>query len=311
MTARANATTPQIGIVPPGPWAVGVSGGADSVCLLALLHDRPDLSLHVVHLNHETRAAQSNADAAFVAELAARWGLPCTVVRLSDVTLANPPANVAARYRAARLKLFTDVITHHRLRGVILGHHADDQAETVLQRLLRGSGVAGLGGIAAESKVDGLTILHPLLHVPAATLRDELRRRDIPWREDASNQTTRFLRNRLRQVLADRPKLTETLVDLGSACDALRQWLDRTAPELPEAFATAQIAGLCRPLAEHAMRRWLRERGSPAEDINGETIERLRAMAEDAASPARQSFPGNVSVRRRRGRVFIDEQTRA
>src|SRR5688500_9427462 len=76
---------------PPGGWAVGVSGGADSVALLSLLRARQDLSLHVAHLDHETRGRASTDDAAFVAELAATWRLPCTVARWRDVEPELPP----------------------------------------------------------------------------------------------------------------------------------------------------------------------------------------------------------------------------
>src|SRR5438034_1508222 len=133
--------------VPAGAWAVAVSGGGDSVALLELLRHRGDLLLHVVHLDHETRGGESATDALFVGELAARWGLAFTIRRRSEIEpaiAARLPANRSARFRAARLELFRRVIAEHRLAGVILAHHADDQAETVVQRLLRGSGPAGL-----------------------------------------------------------------------------------------------------------------------------------------------------------------------
>src|SRR5437763_184149 len=137
--------------IPPGPWAVGVSGGADSVSLLLLLRNRPDLHLHVVHLNHETRGQQSDTDTVFVEQLALSLDLPVTLRRLSEVPLNDPPATPSARYRAARLAFFAQVVADHHLEGVILAHHADDQAETILQRLLRNSGPAGLTGIRPES----------------------------------------------------------------------------------------------------------------------------------------------------------------
>ena len=91
-----------IAAVAPGNWAVGVSGGADSVALLAMLHDRPYLRLYVVHLNHETRGPESEADAAFVAALAAEWNIPCTVARIGELALPSAPRNRAARFRALR-----------------------------------------------------------------------------------------------------------------------------------------------------------------------------------------------------------------
>ena len=127
--------------VPSGRWAGGVSGGADSVALLLLLDQRresePGLFLHVVHLDHQTRGAESTADAEFVRRLAAGRGVPCTIARRDQVEreMTDLPPNPSARYRALRHEVFRRVIAQHRLQGVLLAHHADDQAETVLHRL--------------------------------------------------------------------------------------------------------------------------------------------------------------------------------
>src|SRR5256885_736682 len=156
-----------IATVPPGKWAVGVSGGADSVALLSLLRSRADLSLRVVHLDHQTRDGASEADAIFVATLAGEWNLPCDVEQLDHVmpSLARPPKNRSARFRAARLAMFRQVVLEHQLDGVILAHHADDQAETILLRLLRGSGYSGLAGMSARTSIGGMITLRPLLNV--------------------------------------------------------------------------------------------------------------------------------------------------
>jgi tRNA(Ile)-lysidine synthase len=288
--------------VPPGAWAVGVSGGSDSVALLLLLRDRADLALHVLHLNHEARGGESDADAAFVAGLARSLALPCTIARISDVLLSHPPpANESARFRAARLALFHRVVTEHSLAGVILAHHADDQAETVLHRLLRGVGPAALGGIRPDAQVAGLRILHPLLGVRAAHLRAELVRRGATWREDASNESDKYLRNRLRGLLRTDDRLTAAMLGLGRACAAWRDWIDAAAPQLAESFRVSELHDLPDPLARHAVRRWLLARGAPADDLGPAVIDRLLAMVRDAATPPRQSFPGSLIVHRRRG----------
>ena len=107
-----------IGAVPAGSWVVAVSGGADSVALLELLRHRADLALHVAHLDHETRAGESAADAEFVRQLATQWGLPCTIARRGEIeaAVASVPRNTSARYRAARLALFRDVVARHKLQ---------------------------------------------------------------------------------------------------------------------------------------------------------------------------------------------------
>src|SRR5256885_1280515 len=119
--------------VPAGAWAVGVSGGAGSGALLALLRERGGIRCHVVHLDHETREGASAGDARFVADLCEAWGVQCTIARRSEIepAAAELPANPSARFRALRLALFRQVCDSHELAGVILAHHADDQAETI------------------------------------------------------------------------------------------------------------------------------------------------------------------------------------
>src|SRR5579864_7588112 len=232
--------------VPAGRWAVGVSGGADSVALLSLLRPRADLSLHVVHLDHQTRGRDSTEDAAFVRELAARWGLECTIRLRGEVERTIPalPANPSARYRAARMALFGAVMAEQGLGGVILAHHADDQAETILHRLIRGSGPNGLVGMSPRTTIGGLIVLRPLLGIRRHELRNHLNEIGQPWREDASNRSEQYLRNRLRGWLSDKPDMHEALLELGKACRMMRDWAQATAPELEAEFAMGRLAGL-------------------------------------------------------------------
>jgi len=291
--------------VPAGAWAVGVSGGVDSVALLELLRTRGDLSLHVVHLNHQTRGKDSDQDADFVAQLSSSSGLPATIARLSelDQQSAREHANKSARFRAARFALFRRTVQIHHLRGVILAHHADDQAETILQRLLRGSGAGGLGGMSPEIDIGSLVVLRPLLGVPKAALREMLIHRGLAWREDASNSLPNQQRNRVRQLLENHPPLTPVLLELAGACRAMTNWMREQSPVLAETFDVAALRDLPAPLARTAAHRWLMDRTCLRCDIPPGAIERLLTMANDAASPARQNFPGNLLVRRRTGKI--------
>src|SRR5258708_566437 len=126
--------------VPPGRWAVGVSGGADSVALLTLLHAIPYRSMHVVHLDHQTRGGASADDAQFVQGLAEYRGIPCTVARRADIEqgMTRLPANLSARYRAARMELFRRVVLEEKLEGVLLAPPAHDQAGSGWHRWLHG-----------------------------------------------------------------------------------------------------------------------------------------------------------------------------
>ncbi|HEX4797374.1 MAG TPA: tRNA lysidine(34) synthetase TilS [Humisphaera sp.] len=300
--------------VPAGGWAVGVSGGADSVAVLLLLCERPELRLHVAHLNHQTRGSQNDEEAAFVADLCGKLGIARTVEIRSNIEPAIPrlPANKSARFRAARREFFRRVVTEHKLSGVILAHHADDQAETVLQRLLRGSGPGGLGGMEPTSSVGGVTIFRPLLAVRSRELRDYLVSRNQAWRDDPSNDDPRYSRNRLRKLLAVHPHLADAALRFADACHRLNHWTHASAPKLAESFAVTELAPLPEILAAESARDWLVARGVPPDKMTPDGIARLVRMARDAASPARAQFSGNLRVGRRGGKIFAlpaDAQT--
>jgi tRNA(Ile)-lysidine synthetase-like protein len=292
--------------VPAGRWAVGVSGGADSVALLLVLAERSDLSLHVVHLDHETRSGASAADAGFVMELAARLKLPCRVEKRSviEAAISSLEKNTSSRYRQARFELFSRVVNAEQLQGVLLAHHADDQAESVLMRLLRGAAAANLRGICGESLVGGLRIVRPLLQVPGQALRDFLRQRNQPWREDASNQSDEYQRNRLRRWLVERPTVRNSLLRLEAATSAVHHWLEVNAPNLGSTFSAEELGDLPLPLARHAAARWLVRHGAPPEQVSSQTCQRLIDMCSDAAAPPRQHFPGGLLVLRRKAKLF-------
>jgi tRNA(Ile)-lysidine synthetase-like protein len=293
-----------IASVPPGRWAVAVSGGADSVALLLLLaRHRPDLSLHVVHLDHETRGGASADDARFVRDLAARLGIDCTTETRAalESTLDRLEPNLSARFRAARLALFRRVVDERGLAGVLLAHQADDQAETILHRLLRGSGPSGLAGMSVTTRVGGVLLYRPLLGIRRDVLRAVLRDAGEPWREDASNESSDYLRNRLRRLLSREPTLTDALLRLGRSSRELRDWVHAHTPEPNPVLRTVQLLDLADPLRRELARRWLVGAGVPEDRIDPVIIARLLTMAEDAASSPRRHFPGKVLVRRSRG----------
>ncbi|OQA42119.1 MAG: tRNA(Ile)-lysidine synthase [Chloroflexi bacterium ADurb.Bin325] len=149
---RVDSYVRQRGLFTAGETVVvGVSGGPDSICLLHLLARLADglgLRLHAAHLNHRLRGAEADADAAFVAELAEAWGVPCTVGRAEVAALAERAGlSLEEAARQARYAFLADVARAAAARVIAVGHNADDQAETVLMHFLRGSGAAGLRGM--------------------------------------------------------------------------------------------------------------------------------------------------------------------
>jgi tRNA(Ile)-lysidine synthetase-like protein len=293
--------------VPTGRWAIGVSGGADSVALLRLMLTRSDIALHVAHLNHQTRGDESDGDAAFVKSLAADHQLPYTIARRDEIepTVPSLPSNTSSRYRLLRQLLFRSVIRKHDLKGVLLAHHADDQAETILQRLLRGSGPIGLCCMSSVVELHGLTIARPLLEIRSALLRQYLNEVNQNWREDASNGSDAYQRNRLRRLLKSDPAMAATLLTMGKAARELRNWIDRSAKALPDEFTMRELLDQPKILARRSAAVWLQDHGVPSGELMPPVIDRLIAMASDAASASRVTFPGNIQVQRRRGRISV------
>lgn len=181
---------------------VAVSGGADSVALLRLLRaDAGPLEprLTVGHVHHGIRGAEADADAAFVKRLARELRLPFCSRQVDVPALARAGGlSLEMAAREARYSAFRDMAGELAIDAVATGHTLDDQAETLLLRLLRGTGPHGLRGIHARTTLHDLTVIRPLLEVRRADLRDWLRCEGHPWREDASNQDTDMQRNRLR-----------------------------------------------------------------------------------------------------------------
>ncbi len=180
---------------------VAVSGGPDSVVLLDILNDlreRMRLELHVAHLDHGLRP-DSGLDADFVVSFSRQYGLPCTRETLQPGQCAEGSvSSIEDTARAARYAFLNRTAATVGARFVVLGHHADDQAETVLMRLLRGSGVTGLSGMS--SLRDGL-YLRPLLSCRRADIESYALSRGLQFQTDRTNVDIRHLRNRIRHRL--------------------------------------------------------------------------------------------------------------
>src|SRR5579864_1038541 len=199
---RVFATIRQARMLSPGDRAgVAVSGGADSVALLRLLEslrERLGIALLVVHFNHRLRGADSGADAKFVQDLALSRGLEC-IVGCEDVSAAAKANkwNLEDAARRLRYAFFERLVEEGRATRIVVAHTADDQAETVLAHILRGTGPAGMAGIYPMVG----EVVRPLLGVRREELREYLRQLGQAWREDASNRDLSRQRARIRERL--------------------------------------------------------------------------------------------------------------
>src|SRR5216683_2380150 len=202
LVSRVQSAIEEQGLLRAGERVgVAVSGGADSVALLLLLVElRKQLGivLSVVHFNHKLRGKDSDGDEKFVSKLAEKYGLVFHAGRADIATKAKSnKANVEDTARRARYQFFARLVEDGRVDKVAVAHTADDQAETVLAHILRGTGLAGLGGIHPTVG----HVVRPLLGVRRTELREFLRARKQTWREDATNRDLTKTRARIRKKL--------------------------------------------------------------------------------------------------------------
>jgi len=216
---------------------VAVSGGGDSVALVVAAAELPGVVVEAMTVDHGLRKA-SREEAAQVATLCAGLGLPHH--RLDWQRDAMPAGNLQQAARRARYRLIAARARALGLQAVFLGHTLDDQAETVLMRLARGSGVDGLAGMAEAAERGGMVWLRPFLGVRREALRAFLRERGVGWCEDPSNEDARFQRVRARQALA---LLAPLGIDApGLAATAGRMRRARAALEAQTEAALADLA---------------------------------------------------------------------
>lgn len=305
------------------PALVGYSGGGDSTALLHLLQAAGFQNMIACHLHHGLRGEEADRDAAFCRETAAEMSVKFEMQRVKAGELAlKYKQSIETAGRQARHRFFAEMSRKYQTNRLYLAHHADDQAETVLQHLLRGAGLPGLGGMAASStlRVEGVELwLHrPLLAFTHAELMQLNKRNGWKYREDSTNAQPTHQRNRIRlQVMPalaaigsfNAVKSLSRLAALAReddhclqqlACEALAQCRDARDPSRLQWKIIAQ-----QPLAlqRRVLRLWLRE--SFIADIGFEEIEAMRALLTDANTPARANLPGNWQAGRKSGSLFL------
>ncbi|HEX4309125.1 MAG TPA: tRNA lysidine(34) synthetase TilS [Acidobacteriaceae bacterium] len=259
--------------------AVAVSGGADSVGLLRALQasaSEMGLVLAVAHVHHGIRGADADEDTRFVEALAERLGLECWVHRVDTPAIARAEKQTLEEAaRGLRYAWLRELMASGKADAVATAHTLDDQAETVLHRLLRGAWTEGLGGIHPVVECARGEILRPFLDVRRVGIRDWLRAVGQEWREDASNEDTVHTRNRIRRELVPQlaefnPRITEQLAHLSTIARDEEIWWDRElARLLPGLILPGRaVRGGGRAVSTH-----------PEEGSAGMELERLRGLA--------------------------------
>lgn len=279
---------------------VAVSGGADSVALLDVLQ-RLGYSLHILHVNHQLRGAESAGDEQFVRQLGQRLSLPVEVLRAPAPTQAE---NLEQALRRIRYSFFEQARRELRLERVATGHTRSDQAETVLLRLARGAGTQGLCGIHPVTRQG---VIRPLLEISRGEIRAYLRQRGLAWREDSSNADLRLERNRVRGEILPRieevlnPRLEEALARTAAlAWEDEQDWRRRAEEAVeslgplqsPMAVEVAWLRGLGPALGRRVVRRLLAAAAGTDRRLTFEHADAVWRLAAGPHGSGRVRVPG-------------------
>lgn len=294
---------------------VAVSGGVDSVVLLEVLRRVGGMGLVVCHLDHGLRGEASRGDAEFVRGVAERWGMRF-MGGVVDVGMEAEAGGLSLEEagREARHRFLAECGRRAGTRTVMLGHHADDQVETVLANLVRGS--SGLRGMRWVSEVvprgcrKALRLCRPLLEVPRGEIERWAEREGIGYREDGTNAERDFLRNRMRHDVI--PAMVEAAGrDFRAAmCRAVAmamedgEFLDGMAAEVAakEELGVGELRGMAAAMRRRVVYLWLRRRGVPG--CGAETVMRVLAMAEPGGA-ARVELAGGWRAGRTAQRLWL------
>jgi tRNA(Ile)-lysidine synthase len=317
---------------------VAVSGGADSVALLRMLEglrERLGITLLVVHFNHKLRGAESDADAQFVEELARARGLEC-IVGCEDVAAAAATHrwNLEDAARRLRYAFFERMVAEGRATRIVVAHTADDQAETVLAHILRGTGPAGLAGIYPAVG----SVVRPLLGERREDLREYLRGLGQAWREDSTNRDLSRQRARIREQLMPllesdfSPGVVNHLAGLAELAheeeifwNALVEDRFRALVRRDEGRFGVRIHDLLAPMdlsfaagpdamstvTERLVRRIYQELRGGVAGLGAVHVEQVIRLASESASGKSAELPGGILVERNFGNLIFSRSRHA
>lgn len=329
VTGELQRTIAQHKLFEPGDRiVVAASGGPDSTALLHLLFllsGDAGWHLAVAHANHGFRPEESAQEAAFVRRQAERLGLPYYYKELElPRYLEQHGGNPQDAARRLRYDFLVEAAAAWQADKIALAHHADDQAETVLMRILRGTGISGLGGMSLVQQRDGVKLIRPLLRMDKSRLLGELERLGEDYMTDSSNIRTKYTRNRIRletlpYLAGHNPSVVQALNRLAEVAEAddgfleeqTRQMYMRMAREGTGEvrFSAAAFTGLHVALQRRFIKLILNYLFGTTENHDFTAVEQIRSgLLEDGAPNRRMTVSGRVYLDREYDAIRLGTQ---
>ena len=306
---------------------LAVSGGADSTALLyimCVLKDKGVLRSELVcaHINHQLRGAEADADEKFVIEQAAKLNLP-VITKKADVRgfAKRNKLSIETAARTLRIENLLEIAKENKCGCMVTAHQKNDNAETIVQRLLRGTGFRGLGGIRPKRKFDEVWFVRPLLCVGRDEIIEYLNSRNLKWRTDRTNEDCRYKRNYIRHLLLPALQreagncLVERLFDLSSSvqrfCELVDGYVGGVWPELVERdedtlkFDAEKFLSQPEPVKIELVRRCLNEIGEGERDLTEGHYKKILQTAERNIDGGKIELPGGFTVIKEQGKLFF------
>ncbi len=288
---------------------IGVSGGPDSLALLYLLlyfKKEFDLKLHIAHFDHMLRK-DSASDRKFVEKIARKLNIPVTSEKI-DISLLAKNGSIEEICREARLAFFFKTAKNINADKIALGHNLDDQAETVLMRLLRGSGLYGLSGIIPKKKIYGFTIVRPLLEVKRKEITAFLKKKKIHPRIDSSNSQDIYFRNKIRNKLIPlleknynrniKEILSNTAESLANDYDFLNQVTLKTSARLKPAINLKKLNRIHPAIQRMVLRGKICQLKGNTRTIAFKHIREIEDLILNRPINSLVDLPGNIRVKK-------------
>ena len=303
---------------------LGVSGGPDSVALLMgmlELRDRFGLKLTVAHLNHSLRDS-ADADQDWLHALTAEHSIPFVSAKLDVAALAESQnRGFEETARDERYQFLTRTACETGCHSVAVGHNSNDQAETVIHQIIRGTGLGGLSGMPWVRPLgDGVCLARPLLKISRAVIEDWLRSIDRDWRTDVTNSDTKFTRNRIRHELLPlletdfNPRVQSALCRLAESAGETHSAINAVADRILQTAIADQNASVCRlnsvqlaawpePVIRECLRLIWKRQAWPLQKMGYDDWKRLVAIVLDGG---RISLPSRIDAQRRNALLVLE-----
>jgi len=290
---------------------VGVSGGPDSVCLLDVLYklkNKYDLEIIVAHVNYGLRGKDSEKDEALVKKLAEKYSLPIEIMGSGKWEVGS--GNLEEKLRKIRYDFFEQIRKKYQADAIAVGHNLNDQAETVLMRILRGTGLRGLGAIKFKND----KIIRPLLNIPRKEILSYLRKNKVLHRIDKTNLGTDFTRNKIRNKLLPyleknfNPNIQEILYKLSQSVADDYDFINRFSREWLGASKNLRVSGLNRlhsAIQREVIRLAIKRHAPSLQEIESAHIEEILKIVKSGKSKRQKLKLKGLKIERKGDRLVI------